>query len=271
MSQITFEDYPKWAAENIGFDTEDEQILKRYTSNARLIKTFVEPSEVWDKFLEFCRSISAEYKDSMGYELFSSQNFIPELKIKPFLSCVEKSYRINILNNGNFPSPPSRRSSTDEWVVEDNLYRTINDIIRGRMICRYMDGPEFFCRKIAEALSGITVVDFHSMETDLGYYSWHLGMSFDVEILKATGSVSQEKIRVEVQVSTQLQDVMNDLTHSFYEDKRVTTEAKSLWKWRPGQPKFQGVYFGHTLHMIEGMLVELKNRIEADRNDKDGK
>ena len=265
MTKPTFEAYSAWTEDSLGFNVLDEQVAKRYASNARLIKSFVESSETWSKFIDCSKSISDNYKNKTGYSLFSTDTPIPDLKIKPFDSVVEKMFRSNILENKTFPEPPFiKLTSAHEWVVEDNLYRSINDIVRGRMICRYMDGPEYFCQEMHEAIKHLASVDFHSMETDLGYYSWHFGLTFALEIMKPNGNVSGENVRVEVQISTQLQDVMNDLTHSFYEDKRVSLKSDSIWKWRPDQPKFQGVYFGHTLHMIEGMLVQLKNKIAED-------
>jgi ppGpp synthetase/RelA/SpoT-type nucleotidyltranferase len=262
MTKPTFEEYSVWARENIGFDVEDEHFARRYGSNTRLIKSEVESSDSWEKFVDASKVISEKYKSSSGYNLFSSDHFMPDLKIKPFDSVIEKTYRANILANENFPHPPFIKLSGQEgWVTEDNLYRSINDIIRGRMICRYMDGPEYFCSELHEVMSQSAIVDYHSMETDLGYYSWHFGMRFDLDIMKPNGQISSEGVRIEVQISTQLQDVMNDLTHSFYENKRLSSVSDTLWKWRPGEPKFQGVYFGHTLHMIEGMLVQLKNQI----------
>jgi hypothetical protein len=59
---------------------------------------------------------------------------------------------------------------------------------------------------------------------------------------------------------------MNDLTHGFYEEKHTSSGlSDNIWKWRPDQVKFQGAYFGHTLHLLEGMIVELKNKIGSDR------
>lgn len=271
MVKPNFDDYTVWAKENIDFDVEDEQFKRRYNSNTRLIKSEIETSDSWEKFVETTNKISDEYKLNSGYRLFSSDNIIPDLFIKPFDSVIEKTYRINILNNRNFPEPPLVKLSKETgWVTEDNLYRSINDVIRGRMICRYMDGPEHFCTELEKILEQSTIVDHHSMETDLGYYSWHFGIRFDRDIMKPSGEIKSEAIRLEVQISTQLQEIMSDLTHSFYESKRVGEESKIIWKWRPSEPKFQGVYFGHTLHMIEGMLVQLKNQIaQKEKNNDD--
>ncbi|MBX4890653.1 hypothetical protein [Rhizobium bangladeshense] len=270
MTKPAFEDYLRWAKETINFDIGDDHFSRRYSSNARLIKGEVETSESWSRFIDASKDISEKYKSDSTFKLFSSEHFLPDLTIKPFHSVVEKTYRINVLDNKNFPEPPFiKLTSQREWVTEDNLYRSINDIVRGRMICRYMDGPEYFCLALNDVLSKLTVVDHHSMETELGYYSWHFGMRFDREIMKSNGEIRSEAVRIEVQISTQLQEIMNDLTHSFYENKRLGSKADGIWKWRPGEPKFQGVYFGHTLHMIEGMLVQLKNQISQKGTDHD--
>jgi ppGpp synthetase/RelA/SpoT-type nucleotidyltranferase len=270
MTKPTLEEYPAWAKDTIGFDVSDEQFFRRYSSNTRLVKSEVESSESWSKFVDAVKMISDKYKFDTGYKLFSSDIFIPDLTIKPFNSVIEKTYRINILNNKKFPMPPFvDLLNAQEWVTEDNIYRALNDIIRGRMVCRYMDGPEYFCSELNNILSKSTIVDHHSMETDLGYYSWHFGIRFDREIMKPNGEIKPEAIRVEVQISTQLQEILSDLTHSFYENKRLAGQSDPLWKWRPAEPKFQGVYFGHALHMIEGMLVQLKNQIVRKESEND--
>ena len=43
----------------------------------------------------------------------------------------------------------------------------------------------------------------------------------------------------------------------------------ALWKWQPSSAQFKGAFFGHTLHLLEGMIVELKNEMAKENgNDK---
>jgi len=106
------------------------------------------------------------------------------------------------------------------------------------------------------------------METELGYYAWHMGLLVPVPIMKPNGNVIDETVEFEVQLTTHLNDVLNDLTHVFYEGRRIKEGVSdSKWKWQPNEAKFKGAYFGHTLHLLEGMIVELKNEM-AKAKDK---
>lgn len=266
MERPTLDQYPAWARENIGFDPENEQFRRRYAQNTRSIKTSIEQSDDWGQLSAAFEMLSERYEKKFGVKLFTENGWRPNLHIKPLESVVEKTYRVNILRNRQFPAPS--RDVSEGWLKEENLFSRLNDIVRCRVVCRYMDGPRYICDGIGEILGGERVAGSHSMETELGYYAWHLGVLVPAAVIKPNGHVDDEKIQFEVQLTTHLNDVLNDLTHSFYEDRRVERGRRdALWKWQPENPQFKGAFFGHTLHLLEGMIVELKNEISKGGKD----
>jgi ppGpp synthetase/RelA/SpoT-type nucleotidyltranferase len=184
MPSPTLEDYPAWAKESFGFDPLDEQFRSRYEYNVRIFLTTVEQSEQWNAVVEGLSQAGDEYAIRHGVGLFFGPFQRPSLKLKSVESLIEKTWRINVLENPNFPDPPKITDLAGdriEWVKEANLYTTIKDLVRCRVVCRYMDGPEFICSSVTEKNAngeGGIDLNFKSMETDLGYYSWHLRCSW---------------------------------------------------------------------------------------------
>lgn len=81
------------------------------------------------------------------------------------------------------------------------------------------------------------------------------------EIPKATWDTEIVEIPVEIRATTQLQDAIRKLLHTYYEDrrKRVQKEDKK-WQWDYGSDEFAANYLGHILHYVEGMIVEIREK-----------
>lgn len=267
MPKPLMADYPQWARETINFDPDDPQFRRRFAGNVQSLQTTIEQSDAWSSLGERLLAFSDRYREERGFGLFTGSPQKPNLLRKSIDSAIEKTFRINVYENSFFPDPPEIRSER-QWLTEDNLYTTLKDLVRCRIVCRYMDGPEYLCSLIHNGMQPDINVTYKSMESDLGYYSWHLSIPITAGVIKSNGNIVDEEARYEIQVTTQLQDVLNDLTHAFYEDKRIGDAGEPVpWRWRPEEAKFQGVYFGHTLHMLEGMLVELKRKILKEQLD----
>jgi hypothetical protein len=54
-----------------------------------------------------------------------------------------KTFRKNILDNKNWPDEPG-----NGWIVPDNWYTKVNDIIRTLIIVKYLDGVDFVQERI---------------------------------------------------------------------------------------------------------------------------
>ena len=71
----------------------------------------------------------------------------------------------------------------------------------------------------------------------------------------------EKSIGFEIQVTTQLQEVIRKMLHSYYVDRRAsgTNEGKG-WQWRFRDEEFSTNYLGHILHYLEGQIVEIREK-----------
>ena len=94
-----------------------------------------------------------------------------------------------------------------------------------------------------------------------GYYAAHLYLTQQFEIPRIDFDTELVDIDIELQVTTQLQDVIRRLLHIHYEERRKQPFApKEQWQWDHGSDEFATNYLGHILHYVEGMIVEVRDR-----------
>ncbi len=66
---------------------------------------------------------------------------------------------------------------------------------------------------------------------------------------------------VEIQVTTQLQEVLRKILHVVYERTRMISDDNQIpWQWRYKDDDFFINYLGHMLHNIEGLIMEIRRR-----------
>ncbi len=69
------------------------------------------------------------------------------------------------------------------------------------------------------------------------------------------------KLNVEIQITTQIQEIIKVLLHKHYEENRKTTVPKDYkWQWDYKSPEFSSNYLGHIIHYVEGMIVEIRDK-----------
>ena len=65
----------------------------------------------------------------------------------------------------------------------------------------------------------------------------------------------------EIQVTTQIQEIIKTLLHKQYEEKRkVNTPKDYKWQWDSKSPQFIPNYLGHIVHYVEGMIIEIRDK-----------
>lgn len=203
-----------------------------------------------------------EYQDeyyikSSGFNLYYSKvDFI--LQIKPFESIIDKIFRKNILLNKNYPKAPNAG-----WINHDNLFTRINDIFRGMIVVKYLDGVKFFVEKL-EMFSSEESLSFesHFEAREEGYYAAHCYMIFELDVLQIDWDSTKCNVKIELQITTQLQEVIRKLLHQFYEKDRIKSIKKNSepWQWEYEKDKFSANYLGHILHYMEGMILEVRDK-----------
>lgn len=253
----SFDDYPRWHEETLGEPINDDT-KRRFEGNQVLALDSARDHPFVATLDRTLKVIADEYKTETGVNLFSGDD-VPELIIhkKSFESALNKSYRQNIIKNNAFPEMPE-----GGWLTPDKWFATLNDLIRGSLTCRYLDGPGFVARKLHEAAKNEGHFSkFDSVQLDRGYYAYHFYLGIPTFVLYE--KVEQTQVLLEIQFTTHLQEIVLDLTHRFYEALRVEETAvqrDDSWKWDYRSARFKAGYLSHTLHLLEGLIAELRER-----------
>jgi ppGpp synthetase/RelA/SpoT-type nucleotidyltranferase len=179
-----------------------------------------------------------------------------QFTIKPFNSVINKLYRKNIIVG---TTPP---------ILFADCLDHFEDIVRETIVCRYGDGPDYLATKLS------ALAEQHNMQKlvkrradEFGYYAIHFTYKTPVEVLDFThAEIRTVNLTAELQLTSQLQASLRDLTHKLYEVRRMSPGTSDDWKWTFSSPYFRPSYVGHTLHLLESLLVEMKTQEELKRN-----
>lgn len=253
-------DYTKWLKDELHVELSNKN-TNHYNSVTSSIKSTFENSDFWLELNNNITAFDQEYLKETSFSLFVP-NFQPHLLVKGYSSFFEKTYRKNVIYNKHWPSPPRN------WITPDNWFESINDILRTNFVVRYLDGVEFLISKISD-LGSKHGLDFQiSYEAkDEGYYAVHMYTKFKFEIPKLDFDTEFKQIQIEIQVTTQLQDVISKLTHMHYEKRRkliIEDNNNKKWQWNYKSDEFSVNYLGHILHYIEGMIMEVIKKTKKE-------
>lgn len=261
-------EYIKWLKEelNVTISMRDETHFESVTSK---IKSDFEKTDFWKALtLQLNEFDGLYFSKTNGYHLFAG-NPKPDIYIKSYTSFLEKSYRSNIVFNKNWPRAPNTG-----WVTPTNWYEKTNDIIRTCFIVKYLDGVEFLKDKISEICNTQSLDCEESYQArDEGYYAVHLYTKYRFQIPKLDWDTEEKQINIELQITTQLQDVIGKMTHKYYEDRRIKPNTSNRkWQWDYNSEEFTANYLGHILHYVEGMIMDVRQKqqikISANNNKK---
>lgn len=252
----TFPDeYIEWLVENHGYSTLHETYYKTVTE---IMKANFISSDFWQSFTSELNNFDAEYYRKTGYPLF--RIIEPEIQIKPFDSFILKTYRKNILYNNKWPDAPS----SNGWITPDNWYSRVNDTLRTIVEVKYLDGVKFLISKTDQLCKKKTLnFEQHLEARDEGYYAAHMyiGQKFEIPDIKWDTKIISTN--VEIQITTQIQEVIRKLLHQYYEDNRTKTirkEKEKEWAWNYQSDEFSANYLGHILHYLEGIIINLRDK-----------
>jgi hypothetical protein len=249
------DEYKKWLR-----TSQDAEITPRivsyYNSVTSKIKQDLESSDFWTKLVEELREFDSEYLLKSGYPLLVVES-PPDLLIKPFESFLLKTFRKNVLENRNWPTEPS-----GGWVLPGNWFSRVSDIVRTLFVVKYLDGVEFLVRKISSICEDCNLSSKAIYEArEEGYYAAHLYVRDRFEIPKFNWDTEVIQIAVEIQVTTQVQEVIRRLLHKYYENRRAMVGRDSMkWQWDYKSDEFVANYLGHILHYVEGMIMEIRDK-----------
>src|SRR5207247_399114 len=96
-----------------------------------------------------------------------------------------------------------------------------------------LDGVDFLFSKLAEVATGNGLqhnIDYEAR--DEGYYAGHFNVRMDFSIPRPDWDTETVNVAIEIQITTQLQEVIRKLLHKYYETRRLSaTKPSKPWQW----------------------------------------
>lgn len=228
-----------------------------YEAATTLIQSQFEDLPVWREILESLSTWDESYRLAHGGYALLGSVATPSVGSKDFQSFLSKTYRWNVVKNERWPEPP-----VSQWVVFPDWYSQINDIVRTSLTAKYLDGVTYLVDKVKEvaAKHKIPSRDYFQATTD-GYYAAHVYLRPTFSLPDITFAIRAIPVEIEIQITTQLQDVIKLLIHRYYAEHRETHDfADVTWQWDQTTDEFATNYLGHILHYVEGMIVEVRDK-----------
>ena len=258
----TVEQYKLWLREQHNVDV--RRAATHYDSVARKIFGDVEASPCWQALIADLTRMDQAYLVETTYKLFIEGSLTPRLLTKPFESFIVKTFRQNILDNPQWPDKPAGTG----WILPPRWFERINDIVRSLLVVKYLDGVTFAADQISATVKEQgTTCDVELKAREEGYYAAHLYFPVVCEIPRQNWDTEKATISVELQITTQVQEVIRQLLHAYYEEKRITREQESAtWQWDYKSPEFAANYLGHVLHYVEGMIMDIREKQERKKS-----
>lgn len=250
--------------EGMGIDDRD-RILQReqevFDNVAELLRVQFQESFFWAERLWPALRDRHSAATLTAYGLLAHPNQAPVILKKSWEPLVLKSYRRNVLDNSSWPDPPP-----GGWVLPDNWFECVSDVVRTTVVVRYLDGIEMVRQAIEDAAVATgTKCDFDFENRDEGYYALHVTAWLPFRFISLGYQSATKILPVEIQVCTQVQEVLRTLTHKTYEATRRRPRRESdLWQWRWQCAQFTPNYLGHILHFADGVMLSLRGKVGTE-------
>lgn len=256
-------DYIRWW--NANFDAQiDLKARRRYDDVSTLVQYTFEHSDKFTEFIHQLHNYEAEYRFASGYDLLMKQPEDIKLIKKEWMPFVSKVWRRNVVQNKNWDEDNWNEADCKPdggWIGPQDWFEEIHDIVRTRIVVKYFDAVRLLVDKMYDYFesNGCTCEpDWQAREE--GYYAGHLNVVQDYEIPVAL-KTEKKRVSIEIQVTTQIKDIVNTLTHKYYERRRETlVAADTKWQWDYKSDEFSPNYIGHILHYVEGVIMQIRNR-----------
>lgn len=251
------EEYKRWLEVNHGLRL-TEAHANHYSSVARKVSTDLPKTPFWEALLGSLRQWGSEYSARTSFPLWGAP---PEIKLdlKSFDSFISKTFRKNILVNEEWPNPPA-----SGWLLPPVWFTQVRDVVRSYVVAKYLDGVSFLVDHVSDLAREFDVgFDSQFEAKDEGYYAAHIYIQDRFEIPTMEWATERRALWVELQVTTQLQEVIRKLTHRHYAATREAVNVPDMkWQWDYRSDRFTANYLGHILHYVEGMIMEVRQQEE---------
>lgn len=257
----TMEQYKIWLKERHGVEI-SRHTEHYYDTVARKVKWTFESSGFWTQLSARWQEFDDTYRMDTGYPLFAPQE--PRLLIKPFPSFLDKTFRKNVVYNENWPDPPSAQAG---WVLPSNWYSRVSDVVRTSLVVKYLDGVKFAVDRLRDLCTECdqgTAQSRYEARAE-GYYAAHVYIPGTYEVPAEDWDTVRISLRVEIQIRTQVQDLIKRLLHDYYEERRDKAAGPDVdWQWSYQSDEFSVNFLGHMLHYLEGVIMSVRDGINQE-------
>ena len=271
----SYEQYTEWYSRWFQRDLEDGSAEHWYEMVTDAGLRRLEDSAFWQQLQANLHTWDSSFTaDHEGYSLFGAIQQPQRITKKTFQSALNKSFRWNVLENDNWPKPPTKLPSTAPmaeeqdpsdsrlWYGPNNWLADFSDIFRTRLTTTYFDGVQYLAEKVKELAEQTTPAqpELRLRASHEGYHAAHLGVyhqlsTFDYE----NRDPISLQVQLEIQVTTTIQATISEMLHRVYEHWRLTGPPPD-WEWDHQNPAFSVNYLGSTLHYLEGMIVMARDQ-----------
>ena len=250
------DDFIKWMEAK--FEVPNDHAKSYYDSNAARLLTAFQKHPFWKRIGDQLKEWDIAYYKEKGVHLTTTSE-LPIVVSKPYTSLLNKAYRKDCLNNKDFPNEPEKG-----WICPQTWFDKIHDIIRTSFIVKYLDGVKYLDQKLSQVAEEVGCKYFCSYEAhDDGYYAAHAAVVLELSIVGMDWQESNHLIEVEIQITTELQEMVKSLLHKYYEDnRRKVVSPDYKWQWDYHSEQFVPNFLGHIAHYLEGMIVEIRDKQE---------
>ena len=198
---LTLEAYVEWARSSLKVNFDSPKQKRVYETNLTSALSTIQESGFLEGLSAKLASYQEEYKGACGAELLmlgrTVGTEVTPLK-KSYESAVNKTFRRNVLFNPNYPESPEKTG----WLTPDNWYSHINDLIRGTVVCKFLDGPEFLATRLVDYAHTLGLkARSYSQERDEGYYAYHFYAKFGVSLVDLGWNAKTHDIEFEIQLA----------------------------------------------------------------------
>lgn len=251
-------EYREWLRDHHKVEVSD-RTRARYETVAAKLREDYSRCQYWRDSEQAWADLDAEYRLRDNSPLFMSAD-PPPVVTKTWSSFFDKTFRLNVAWNRRFPNPP-----TGGWVLPPNWFSQVEDVVRASAVVKYLDGVVFLGEKLSDlATSHSLQPTFKYLARPQGYYAAHLLTRHTFEVPTENWETQAIEVTVEMQVTTQLQEVIRKLLHRYYEEARGKARSEETpWQWRYASDEFTANYLGHILHYVEGMIMDVRRRQAA--------
>jgi ppGpp synthetase/RelA/SpoT-type nucleotidyltranferase len=254
-----FEAFAAFAKETLNFDIVDKSLQNWINTNIGTARSQIQQHDI----VSFIEELVAKHQATSTRLPVNIVSRDFQLHVKSYESIVSKLYRANVLNNPRFHGPPKRG-----WITPRNMFGRINDLVRSTIVCRHIDEPAKIAQQItAKAVALGLKASSRAQTKDEGYYAHHVYVSVPTNLMDQNWKEFGEAVVLEIQVTTEMQHMLYELTHRFYDKERnlAPKDDPSSWKWDYRSARFSASYLSHTLHLLEGMILQLYEDTEEKK------